>query len=176
MNNQHNLEHHPLRAYVYICVYNTTTRSRSLRFGMEFLNRFRALLLELSARVRDSMVASQDGHGPKTENLTTSLLPRPPNFLIFFFLSFLSPIQNFINWFKLVHRTYPFKVTCFQVNMGNLSKNKIRVLCFNIVLGVHYIVKVSFTALITISCFQKFLFCTFSALDKIKIISCSNIK
>ena len=35
------------------------------------------------------------------------------------------------------------------------------------VLGVYYIVKASFTALITIYYFQKFLFCPFSALDKI---------
>ena len=114
MNNQHNLEHHPLRAYVYICVYNTTTRSRSLRFGMEFLNRFRALLLELSARVRDSMVASQDGHGPKTENLTTSLLPRPPNFLIFFFYSF-SPLFKifFIDLFLFTVPT-PLKLLVFR--------------------------------------------------------------
>ena len=52
--------------------------------------------------------------------------------------------------------------------------NRIWILCFNIVLGLHHIVKVSFTALITVYCFQKFLFCTFSAFDKIKAISCSN--
>ena len=56
--------------------------------------------------------------------------------------------------------------------------NRIRISCFNIVsgiyYGVYYIVKVSFTALITAYCFQKFLFCTSSALDKMKIIFCSN--
>ena len=34
VNNRHNLEHRPLRAYVYICVYNSTTRMRSLLFAM----------------------------------------------------------------------------------------------------------------------------------------------
>ena len=53
--------------------------------------------------------------------------------------------------------------------------NRIRILCFNIVLGVHYIVKVSFNALINVYCFQKSLICTFSALDKIKKKFCSNI-
>ena len=44
--------------------------------------------------------------------------------------------------------------------------NRIRILYFNMVLGVHYILKGFFTSLITGYHFQKFRFCTFSALDK----------
>ena len=63
MNDQHNLEHFPLRD-VYICVYNSTTRMRSLRLQWNVLKIW-ALHLELPTGVPDAMVAFRDVYGPK---------------------------------------------------------------------------------------------------------------
>ena len=93
VNDEHNLEHSSLRAYMYICVYNFTTRMWSLRFVSL---RIRGLHLELPTGVPDPMVAFRDAYGPKIKL----------SFLFLFGSSFY-PFLNFINWFKLVH---PLKV------------------------------------------------------------------
>ena len=118
-NDHHNLEHSPLLAYVYICVYNTTTIMRSLPFAMERTQNlgYRPRSFYRCPRPYGWISGCVWTKNSKSNYPSLTKASKPPLFFSVCLFSF-----NFRNWFKLVHRAYSFKVTWFQVNMRNLSK------------------------------------------------------